>query len=824
MSRSGTPSIVPPGPDRGVGRAAILLLSLAVLLLEVAYTRIFSFSLWYHFTYVALSVALLGYGASGAFLAASERLARQPPALLMSRCMVVAAGAVLVSLLTIVFLPLQPFSIASSPLQLVLMVLFFLLNSAPFFAAGMAMASAFRATRSPHGVYFADLLGAGAGCLIAVVTIWALGAPGAAVASALVFVIAGVLAAPGARRGRYAALGAAAVVACALFAAGAPFRPSAEKLLAKMMAAGAKPLYSRWSPIFRVDVYGEPLPGQSGRRGVSPRFTGAIPTTRFIAHDGTAEAPMFEFHGDLRELAFLERNVSAAPYVIATRPHVLVIGLGGGFDVLNGLRNGAAEITGVELDPVTVDVVRHHQADFNGGILARADVRAVVAEGRSFLQHSGGRYDVIQLTGVDTLAALSTGAYMLAESYLYTVEAFEEYLGHLSPDGTLSLMIGDLAWRGGRARFSLRHLANFIAAAEQTGIADPAAHAAIVATPGDVPMIELMFKRRPFTVDEVRALQAFAGENGFEVWHLPGVPTETPYTRMLTADAEGRAQLLGAYPLNIAATWDDRPFFFHFYRWRDLLCPAAWEVDTGHTLATGQLVLGAILIVAVITSIAFIVGPLLSTPALRRPGLAPFVLYFAAIGVGFMLIEISLIQHFILFLGHPTYSVAVILFALLVWTGLGSHLSGRLAAPPRSIVRAAFVSLLVLLAFYVWFVPLFFAYWLGAPPGFRYAVTVVLLLPLGLTLGVFFPTGLREVRRRDELLVPWAWGANGAASVVGSILAIVLAISFGFRAVLLLSAAVYLLAAAALPTAPAAADAGEAAAERHRRAELPGVA
>src|SRR5439155_333858 len=263
-------------------------------------------------------------------------------------------------------------------------------------------------------------------------------------------------------------------------------------------------------------------------------------------HDGNAEAPMFEFHGDLRELAVLERNVSAAPYVIATRPHVLVIGLGGGFDVLNGLRNGAAEITGVELDPVTVDVVRHHQADFNGGILARADVRAVVAEGRSFLQHSGGRYDVIQLTGVDTLAALSTGAYML------------------------------------------------------------------------------------------------------------------------TADAEGRAQLLRAYPLNIAATWDDRPFFFHFYRWKDLLRPAAWEVDTGHTLATGQLVLGAILIVAVITSIAFIVGPLLSTPALRRPGLAPFVLYFAAIGVGFMLIEISLIQHFILFLGHPTYSVAVILFALLV--------------------------------------------------------------------------------------------------------------------------------------------------------------
>ncbi|MCK6556435.1 hypothetical protein L6Q96_17930 [Candidatus Binatia bacterium] len=784
----------------GFTRIAIFMLSLAVLLLQIAYTRIFSFSLWYHFTYVALTVALLGYGASGAFLSASAWLSSQPPAALMVRSMLLAAVGVLISLLTILFIPLQPFSIGTSFTQLFLMLLFFVLCSAPYFAAGLAMACAFRSARSPNDIYFADLLGAGAGCAVAVGAIWLLGSPGAAVASASIFVCAALVVARPERRIPYAMAGIMVTAGCAAAVTLVPFRPSGEKLLAKMMAAGVTPFYSRWSPIFRVDVY--PGVGEAGaRRGVSQNYTGPVPGIRFIAHDGTAEAPIYQFSGNLAELDFLERNVSATPYVIANRPRTLVIGLGGGFDVLNALRNGARHVTGVELDPVTVDVVRNRQAEFAGNLLSRPDVDVVTTEGRSFLRHSSATYDVIQLTGVDTLAALSTGAYMLAESYLYTVEAFEEYLQHLSADGTLSLMIGDLHWRGGQARFSLRHVMNFIGAAERAGIADPASHTAIIATPGGVPMIELLFKPRPFTDAEISTLRDFAASNGFEIWHLPGVNVDTPHSRLLTADAAERERLLDTQPLNVAATGDDRPFFFHFYRWRDLLSPARWEVDTGHAGATGQLVLAAILVVATVAALGLIVVPLLTSRRLRRPGTFGFATYFAALGLGFMFIEISLIQRFILFLGHPTYSVAIILLALLVSTGIGSFASGRLSLAPRRIIHLGFATLVALIVCYAWIVPLLFSQWLGTPAAFRYASTVVGLMPLGLILGVFFPAGLREVRERDELLVPWAWGANGGASVVGSILSIVLAISFGFRTVLFLAAAVYCVGVLALPAA-----------------------
>src|SRR6266481_3055909 len=683
--------------DRPIARVAIFALSLGVLLLEIAFTRIFSFALWYHFTYVAISVGLLGYGAPGAFLSASKRLARHPPATLMVQSMLLASAGVLVALLSVLCIPLEPFSIASSYVQLFLMIALVILCSTPYFAAGLAMACAFRLTKSPNIIYFADLAGAGAGCALAIASIWILGAPGTTVISALIFVCAALLLAPAMLRRRYAAVGGATVVAAAALVLFVPFKPSGEKLLAKILGAGGHTYYSRWSPIFRVDVYDEPAKGFSAKRGVSPQFTGSIPAVRFIAHDGTAEAPMHEFHGDTSELDFLAENISAAPYLVANKPRVLVIGLGGGFDLINGFRNGASHITGVELDPLTVDVVRHSQADFVGHILSRPGVDVVVAEGRSFLRHSNARYDIIQLSGVDTLAALSTGAYMLAESYLYTVEAFKEFLQHLTPDGHLSLMVGDYHWKTGRSRFSLRHLTNFLAAAEQLGINDPAANVAILATGGSISTVELLVKPRAFTMEEIAALERFANEKQFEVWYLPGKAVPSPHTELLTADASRRTSFIASQRLDIRETPDNRPFFFHFYRWSELLTPSKWEVDVGHNLQTGQIVMAAILAVALISSVGMILVPLLLTRHLHRAGAARFAICFAGLGLGFMFIEISLIQQFILFLGHPTYSVATIMFALLIATGVGSQLSGNLSLSPQTVIRRAFMALIMLL-------------------------------------------------------------------------------------------------------------------------------
>jgi SAM-dependent methyltransferase len=797
-----------PGPDHAAGRAAIFLLAFGVLLLEIACTRIFSFSLSYHFTYVAISVALLGFGASGTALATSRWLAGRDPKRLMPEAMLIAAAGVTVTLLTILFLRVRPFDIPTHPSQLVLLALFFVLCATPFFAAGLAIAAALRATALPNTVYFVDLVGAGAGCGLSIAAIWTFGSPGTAVAAAAVFVLASVCCAPPSRRLAYAAIGGVIVAASAALVLQVPVRPSPEKLLARMMEKGFVPQFSRWSPIFRVDVYPEPLAQHSGGRGVSPNLTRKMPRVRYIAHDATAEAPIYEWGGDVKELDYVRQSIFAAPYLSVDRPRVLVIGLGGGFDVLTALAHGASEVTGVELDPITVFLGKGPESGFNGGVLLRPDVNAVVAEGRSFLRHSTARYDVIQMTGVDTLSALSTGAYMLAESYLHTIEAMEEQLRHLTPDGTLSLMVYDLPWQENQARFSLRHVANFLGAAERMGIENPADHVAIIAGPGwPIASIELLFKPRPYRPDEVQTLRDFVRSQRFEAWHLPGEPPTTPFGHFLTGDPAARAAFVDTYPLNISATPDDRPFYYRFYYWRNLFSRAHWQIDHGYTFATGQFILLAVLAVAIVTSLALIVGPLLARPAFRLPGAARFSLYFTALGLGFMFIEISLIQQFILLLGHPTYSVAIILLALLLWTGLGSFLSGRSRLSERTLIRGALLALLVLVPLYGWLVPWWFGRWLGAPAWMRYAVTVAILLPLGLTLGIFFPSGLREVRRHHESLVPWAWGGNGAASVVGSILSIVLAISFGFRVVLLTALAVYVVGVwALLSTAPAAGE------------------
>jgi hypothetical protein len=775
------------------------LVSLGVLVIEISLTRLLSFTLWYHFTYVAIAVALLGYGASGSLLASWDRLARVVPRSLIAGAATTGAISVSLALLVARFVPFQPLQIASDPVQTVLLAIYLLAITTPFFCAGVVISTALRHW-SEHAtvIYFADLLGGGLGCALAIPAIWLFGAPGGIAAGGVLLAAAGLVMVP--RRRAALATGAAAVaVAAAISTAMAvDYLPSEDKFLGALMRGGLKPLFSRWSPIFRVDVYEG---GRPRRQGTSANFDGAVPAVRFIAHDGTAEAAMYEFSGNREDLEFFDWNVSAAPYQVLDRPSVMIIGLGGGFDVLAAIRGRARKITGVELDPVTIDLVKNRFGDFAGGILDRPEVETVMAEGRSFLRHGSASYDLIQLTGVDTLAALSTGAYVLAESYLYTVEAMRDYLARLSDDGMVSFMIGDLPWRQKRARFSLRHVQNFVHAAEEMGWTDPAAHAVIIGSRGGISMMELLFKKSPFTPSQIATLRAFAASRGFEVLALPGQKTGTPLEALLNAAAEDRKAIVASYPLDVRETRDHRPFFFHFFRWSDLFGVGSREmVDRGHTGAIGQIVLVSLLAFTVVASIALIFVPLLVSNriALRERGSLRFALYFGGVGLGFMLVEISLIQRFVLFLGHPTYAIATILAALLVSTGLGSFFSGKVPVQPQKLLIPALAAVGVIAVLYLLALPPLFDVLLGAPRIARVVLALVLLLPLGLCLGVFFPSGLRIVNEQNPDFIPWAWGVNGGASVVGTILAIVLGITFGFPAVTFGGLALYGLATVAM--------------------------
>jgi len=756
---------------------AVLLVSLGVLVVEIALTRLLSFTLWYHFTYVVLAVALLGYGASGAFLACSKRFESLPPRALVHGSALLATAAGVLALLAICFLPFRPLEMATDPLQLPLMALYLLAIALPFFACGLAIAAALRHWREhTTAIYFADLAGAGLGCALAIPAIWIFGTPGAIAAGQASLAAAAVVAAPRPRRAVTGALAAACLLATAGIATFAEFRASPDKPFARYVSGGSPPLLSRWSPIFRVDVYETGFP--TSRPGMSPLFRGQLPDARYIAHDGTAEAAIYT--SPPRPIgSSATRRCSSSGWAGASTSWRASTAARAAWSPSSSTRSpSTCSATTRGISPGRCWNARRSPRSSPRGVASCA-TRATPTTSSS--SPASTRWRRSRAAPTYSRRATSTRSRPCATTC------------RASP--TTACSRSSSATSTGR-----RGTPASPAAARELGWSDPASRVAVIASPNPhgLMMLEMLFKRTPFSPDEVLSLREYAAARGFELWALSGVRTGSPLELLLTGNEALRERLLRTYPLDVRETRDDRPFFFHFYRWRDLLGVSARDIDLGHAGATGQLVLAALLLFALVASTAFILVPLLVSRriALATRGSLRFAAYFALVGAGFMLLEISLIQRFVLFLGHPTYAIATTLAALLVFTGLGSFFSGRSNRPPRALLLPALVALAAVALAYAAWLPGIFQSLLGSATPARVVVTVALLAPLGLALGVFFPSGLREVGRHHPDLVPWAWGVNGGASVIGSVLAMVLAITVGFTTVALGALALYAVAVA----------------------------
>jgi hypothetical protein len=796
----------------------VFLLSLAVLLLQIALTRIFSYTLWYHFAYVTISVALLGYGASGSLLAVAPGLPGPRPTARLRWLALAAALAIVAGLVVFALLPFHPFEVLDQlaskrtwtpdmTTQVFLYLpIFYFAVTAPFFLAGLCISIALRThSADVSRLYFCDLLGAGAGCLLVVFVINAVGTPLAVVAAAGVVGLAGAcFAAADGRRTTASLVGVGVVLALgAAVVSTVDFPASPEKFIAGFLgnAGGARVFSHRWSAIFRTDSFGL-VDEEASRRGsyaswgISPHWRERAvtegPKIRLLTHDGDAGAVVYNFDGDLAKLEMFDHLILKAPYILLDRPNVLVIGVGGGTDILNAVKNRAAHVTGVELDPVTVDIVRHEQGEFSGHLCDRPDVTIIPGEGRSTLRHSAEHYDLIQMTGVDTLAALSTGAYVLSESYLYTTEAVHEFLDHLTPNGVLSYTVADFNGKNGFARHTMRLLSLFLATLEQRGVTNAADHIVVTASTEAVPQVNLMLKNSPFTDAERTGLAKFVDDMGFDFWVFPGREIDRLHSKYVRTPVAERDAFRRTLPLVMTPTSDNNPFFFNFYTWRDLRHHLR-DVDVGHTLATGQMILGLMLIVAIVLSTLFILGPLaiFARQGLQTEGKWGFIVFFVAIGLGFILIEISFIQKFVLFLGYPTYSLTVVLCALLTSSGIGSFVTGRLQTPPAARFPALLAALGLVSVGYLVFLPPLFQAFLGAAFAIRVVVGSLVLVPLGLVMGMFFPSGIQLVRSANVRFVPWAWAINGCASVVGTVLSVMLAMSYGFRFVTILALVIY---------------------------------
>jgi SAM-dependent methyltransferase len=806
-SREDTPGLV----ELALG---VFFLSYGVLSIEIAFTRIFSYAISYHFAYLTIATALLGFGSAGSVLSAFPRLfgsARTRLVVSSSLAGLAAIGALAFSSVV----RFDPMKVGSDFPAFATLALYDLVITVPFFFAGIAVVTVLASRPDRVGtLYGIDLAGAALGCAASVPVIWAIGTPAAVVlgaaalaASALCYVR------PSARLAAVAAAGVVLTVAGGLLTVRhGPFPPSPDKFLAQFLESpDSFTLDSRWTPISRVDGVGRKKSetswmGGYAFAGLGKGALGGALEYRMISYDGGSLAIMYQWDGNPDSLHMLRHHLMATPYKIRSAPETLIIGFGGGADALAGIANGVGPIKALELNPVTVELGRDKYSDFNGGLFSRPGVEVVNAEARHWIEsHPDQRFDLVVLNSIDTLSALSTGAYVLAESYLYTTDAFRSYLERLKPGGIFALFSFDNFGVAAPTFIMLRFAATLETVLEELGAKDPASQMVILASPGDVPLVSTLTKLEPFTAEEIESLERYAEAEGFTFWHKPNAKPAHPVSEFLALDEDARAKFIDDHFLRLDPVTDTNPFFFNFYSWSGLLFPRA--DDTRQTPATGQRILLVMLAQAVLVSVAMILWPLRRLESARRVK-KPFglILYFSALGLGFIFLEIVLLQRFVLFLGYPTYSLSVVMFSLLVSAGAGSALSARWTSPPRTILLAATGLLVVLVGVFHAVAPEIFGAYLSTGLSARIAISIAMLAPLGLVLGTFFPTGIRMIEAVDPHLVPWAWAVNGCMTVIGTILSVVLGMTFGFGAVAAIATALYVAGTAAFLSTVATAE------------------
>jgi SAM-dependent methyltransferase len=767
----------------------VTLLSGAILVSEVAFTRYFSFRLWYHYAFMIISVALLGLGAAGTMTAlARERLRKVSS----ERVLGVSAALFGIGLIVAINLLsslnesfLSGLSGGVNARDFLAVAAYWCILFVPFFFAGCAISWAVQTYAQEISTLYAfDLVGAGVGAFAAALLLARLHPEQVLSLAAAAGLLSAALFASSRRRLEVVVWGLCALggllVAFTFVERGSlvgtNITPS--KGLANDLAAGGRIVATRPSVSGRVDVVANAL-----RRfawGVDGSYAGPFPDQLVLRIDGDALTPITRLDGDSASWAFTDFMPSTLPYAIDNPKKVLVIGPGGGMDVVNGLQRGASEVTGVEINAGIIDLMRGQFAHFSGDVYQDPRVRLVYSDGRNFVENTGERYDLVQLTLVDTFAAISSGALALSEDFLYTTEAFRAYLRVLRPGGLLAL---------GRTRSEALTLTALMDAATRGDGGDLGRQLFLSDRPSQLHSLIFLYKKTPFTRDEVAAGVRFVQRAKLRLVYAPGFEPESNPAIVAFLKAPDRDRFIAEFPGDITPETDDRPFYFRETKWSALL--GTYRGGRGDILI--------ILVISVVSALGLIVVPLAVTSpsALReRPA---HLAFFALIGLGFIVLELAVMTRFVLFLGHPVRSLTVTLCSLLVFSGLGSAasralLNRRRALPATAAMLVPFVLVAALgLAYGLWLDELF-AGWMGLPTAERVAVAVGFLAPLGLAMGFPLPIGLRLLQERDERLVLWAWGLNGFASVIGSVGCIALAQVTGFTGTFAAAAVCYLLA------------------------------
>src|SRR5216683_5481271 len=803
--RAGLPSN--PGiMNRKMVMAAVALVSFAGLLLELAMTRLFSVVLFYHFAFFAISVALLGLGSGGVFAHVRRQWLNRFDLGSFGTVVCVLNAASIPGVLWVVLH--TPVSLAVTGANFGKLTVIYLVAAIPFFFTGLLFSVLFaRSSGAISVLYGADLAGGASACLLVVPLLNTIGAPDVLLFSAVLMAVAGSFWAGSRSVGHLAR--AIAIIAL-IFMVWSHRGHKMDVIYAKGMLRDPRWIeFSKWNAISRIEVQNHnggryvviDADATTAIMNVDPaKWDQDQPSSPTPTHTGFPAAGGFNWKKSLMAAAPSVANVLRPQGAFA------IIGPGGGVDVLRAVANGSPSVTGIEINPIIADtIMRGRYADYALHLYERPEVHIHVTDGRSYLRSTPQQFDVVQMTLVDTWASTAAGAFALSENNLYTVQAFREYFQHLKPEG----MIAITRWEFRQPREALRVVAVAMEALHSLGVADLARNF-IVASQGPldedgIPVVVLA-KKTAFTEKEESAVQAHFDEyEQLKPLYLPSDPGNNPFADLIASnDPYGFAR---SYAYNVAPVSDNAPFFFFTLKAGQILGPEGLRNGIDWKVNLGVLVLLLVLAISVVAVLAFLILPL----ALQGRRQSPIpLLYFVAVGLGYILVEIAFIQRFVLFLGHPTYALTVVIFLLMLSSGAGSLVSRRWLSRTATAWMPLLLVIVALTAD-VFLLPQVLTAWVGLRFKYRLVVSALLLAPLGFVMGMPFPTGLRALSAGPVLdvsmvstgkdnAVEWAWAMNAAASVLGSVLAMVIAIQFGLNVTLASGAAAYLFALLLMPT------------------------
>jgi hypothetical protein len=791
--------------------AGLFVVTLSTLAYEIVLTRIFSVTMWYHFAFVAISVALFGTTA-GALIVhlRPERFTEDNVKRQMARYALAYAVSIAVAFSCQLALP---FRVEANAGAMASIVLTCALISVPFVLAGVVVCLALtKFGDKVNRLYAADLIGGGLGCLGLVIAFNYLDGPSLVIAVAAVAALGGLLFAIDAGYKVGKVVGALAVVALLVGALGndalAARNKAAVKILYTKDERDHAHLADRWNAFSRLTVDGNPdTPQRPFGNGLSVTMPDDVLVDQLnILIDSTAGTVMTRYSGDPDQTDFLRYDISNLVYQgLEERgiDHAAIIGVGGGRDVLSALEFGAKKVTGIEINGNMLDLVDHKYGDFTGHLNERPGVHLVNDEARSYLTRSKDRYDSIQISLIDTWAATGAGAFALTENSLYTTQAWGTFFDKLQPHGILSVS----RWFHNENAQPLEVLRTTELAAQalrNRGVKNPRDHILIYEGPPSPPygatVGTVMVSPEPFSKDVLDKIESTADRMKFTPVLTPDYDMkEFPFADIVQPGGPG-PRVKNEIDADISPPTDNRPFFFNMAKPSTVI-----KGLMGNDVGNKQVFRPVITLAALAFAVLLIAGVCIGGPLIQigrrtsHKGRSPYYLYFCGIGLGFLMVEVSQMMRLSTFLGHPTYAFTVVLFTVLLFSGLGSMTVGRIISldKPRSLL----IPLLALLALAVVFgmlTPQLIHEMASKTTPVRIGTAIGLLAPLAFLMGMPFSIGMRMASTDEDSPTAFLWGINGAMSVVASVFATVIALFLGIYVAFYMGVLAYVLAAVSL--------------------------